>query len=107
MKFQKKYGMFRYINNVLHGYVEKSFSMDWDPEHVLVLSKKSIDFYINEKKKDANTNPLARPDTFILRLTAKNLPVKIDWESQKECDDDGYITKFNRRNVRFRVKKNF
>lgn len=100
-KYQKKYGIFRYIDNVLYGYVENSFSMGWKSDYARTMDKRSIDFYLNEKKKVTNTNPLGYKDAFILRLTSSKIPVRIDWESQKRADKSGYITKFNRRNVRF------
>ena len=105
MKYYKLYGIFKFEDDKLLGYVEHSFSMAWDPGFVRLWSKKHIQFYID--KDDI----LKKNDAFVMRVTRKDLPygMVINWAERFRVTHIGPVNqligrqgkKFDWRNVRF------
>lgn len=65
-KFNPFYGIFKIKNEKLFGYVECSFSMDWDPNRVYVYT----DTVTPERIKDVRKYS---PKAFILRVSRRKI----------------------------------
>lgn len=107
--FEKKYGIFKYKDNKLLGYVEHSFEMSWQPDLVRQWTYEDALYNWNRCRK-------RNKQSFIAKISGGTLPsvlkksgkhYKILWkERQKILDEDlkkyGFYRKFNRRNVGFK-----
>jgi hypothetical protein len=107
--FEKKYGIFKYKDGKLLGYVEHSFEMSWQPDLVRQWNYEDALYNWNRCRK-------RNKQAFIAKISGGTLPsvlkrtgkyYKIDWKTrQNNMIEDvkkyGYPRKFNRRNVAFK-----
>ena len=106
--FEKKYGIFKYKNGQLLGYVEHSFEMSWQPNLVRQWTYEDALYNWNRCRK-------RNKQAFIAKISGGTLPsvlkrtvkhYKINWKTRedimmKDIKKYGFPRKFNRRNVAF------
>lgn len=106
--------------NAYQGYVENSFTMDWEPDYVnffwsgnatsnfgtshIVDGKANAEYYIEKLRRD---NPEWKIDVWDVR--DENLPVKLDWDAWVEAQAynpntlSGVTNKHKARNFKFEM----
>jgi len=108
MKKQRLYGIFwEHPKKGWLGYVEHSFSMGWMKGRVNIWSHKHIEQAMRDaknmnKKWNLQREGDRRGRIFVVRLTAENCPVSIDWKRwKKACKNWSGKNKFEWRNAIF------
>jgi len=87
----------------VHGLVEHSFSMDWDPKRVNIFWSGKAYSILGEHDLDgiswAQKNAEEHKDEYVFDPLAEDSPIEVDWEKWLAATD-----KFSKRNAPFTTK---